>query len=104
MLKWTAKCLSSNIRKTDSVCRLSGDEFVVICTHTDLNEGVQVAEKLQEVTKCKNFEEMNRWTPSLSIGVATISTDTNTANKLLNKADQRMYCAKKGPNDVCFLD
>jgi len=47
VLRQIADLLVSNVRRIDTVCRLGGDEFCVICPETTANTALLVVEKLK---------------------------------------------------------
>jgi len=96
-----ANFLIINFRNSDIVCRLGGDEFLVICTESDVESSFKAANKLIE--KGRTIQKTNPlkyWDISFSIGVAGASRqDIDTAQKLLKKADNAMYTIKKNGGD-----
>lgn len=96
VLKELARELRHAVRTDDLVCRLGGDEFLVICPATDL-EGALL---LGEQTRCKIAALRVQagdgvWRGSISIGVAVSTTDTATVDALLKNADEGVYQAKR---------
>lgn len=102
VLQWVANLLRINTRRTDIVCRLGGDEFLVICNHCSRNDGLKLSNKL--IAKCKDAtsdEIFQFWTPSLSIGVYEIEEGYQTVSEIIKMADGLMYDAKvSGGNRV----
>ncbi|GLB31552.1 GGDEF domain-containing protein [Lacrimispora amygdalina] len=95
VLQWISTFLQENTRTGDIVCRLGGDEFLVICNHCDLNSAMKLAEKLNVKIGIFANDEINKfWSPSISIGVAEVNESCNTVSEILNQADKAMYIAK----------
>lgn len=94
VLIWLAKALKKNIRMNDTACRIGGDEFIILCTHANLEEAIRVGNKLEIVSRTTPSGELSFWQPSISIGIATIDDTVTSASELLNKADKAMYDAK----------
>ncbi len=92
VLQTVAKTLLHAFRNDDIVCRLGGDEFLVICPDTDLQGGMYIADQA-----CKKVSELNlhTWCASISIGVASKSSDMDDYNALIKKADEGVYLSKK---------
>lgn len=97
LLKIVSERLSSCLRRSDTLARQGGDEFVALLG--DLNsedEATLVAEKMIE-SLCGEFvisEYQLSITPS--IGLSIYPNDGETAVQLLRNADLAMYRAKEG--------
>lgn len=102
VLIWIADFLTEHTRKTDIVCRLGGDEFLVICPHLAIDSAMQLGHKINsEVKKFLPEDYKKFWTPSLSIGVASISQNLSQTNELIKAADSAMYVGKKNGGGQC---
>lgn len=88
--------LLSSTRDSDTVGRLSGDEFVIIIE--DVNGPCNIKKTVDQIFSaftnpvCLAFGD---YYVSLSIGVATYPEDGETVIELLKNADMAMYSAKK---------
>lgn len=94
---------SSLIRKEDTIARIGGDEFVLIC-HTSTRENSSViANKILESLK-HPFTIANRdLIITTAIGISLYPKDGETVNDLLKNADLAMYKAKeRGGNQFAF--
>ncbi|MBT3386965.1 MAG: bacteriohemerythrin [Desulfobacula sp.] len=101
-----AKMLQDNVRTDDLVCRLGGDEFLIICPVTDRPGSLHIAEKVRS-----NISEMHVptgngfWRGSVSIGVASRKNSMDNFEALIKAADEGVYIAKRaGKNCVKALD
>lgn len=110
LLTQIALRLSQNVRTSDTVARLSGDEFVVSIDHlvTDgpraAEEAALIAEKLRKAINEPMALQMHRYRCRASIGVALMSKD-DSPEEALKKADTAMYEAKRaGRNSICVYD
>jgi len=102
----TSRRLSSALRKTDTVARLSGDEFMVIIN--DL-EGVEQATEIAFKMHClfdQPFKiDKHLFHTSSSIGLAIYPDDTNNAETLLKCADMALYKVKgNGRKNFSFYE
>lgn len=90
-----AKTLSHSFRNDDIVCRLGGDEFLVICPNTDLAGALHVAE-LAGTAVAKRHVPAGKgvWQGSISIGVAARTPETKSFEELITVADRAVYIAK----------
>lgn len=93
-LKLVAASLQHAARIQDIVCRLGGEEFMVICPDTDDKAGFQLAERLrQHVSSQILLANDNKVQLRVSIG---LSDNAGVASKeaMLRQADARLYAAK----------
>jgi len=96
LLSSVANRLSSCARESDTVARLSGDEFTILAEETDNQESINsLCQRIMDVMKLP-LEIMGRNVYiSASIGTAIYPNDDIDANGLLLKADAAMYEAKR---------
>jgi len=97
VLQQVAIALQGAIRSADSVFRYGGDEFSVILPDTDLLQAVHVAQKINVALASTGLHlpnETQRYLTSC-IGVASFPADAQDPRALLEKADLRMYRAKR---------
>ena len=100
-----AQALRSAARVDDEVCRIGGEEFLVICANTDMASAQATAERLRmAVENIPILIGTDELTITVSIGVATrCKEDTNTSD-LMKAADVGVYAAKsQGRNRVCSI-
>lgn len=103
VLRETARQLVASVREVDEVCRIGGEEFLVICKNTVQSDGLIVAERIRaavegHVVDHPKFDK----SVTLSLGVAGCSVATGTVSDLLKRADEAVYEAKHGGrNQVC---
>jgi two-component system cell cycle response regulator len=99
VLKAVAQRVSDGIRDFDLLARYGGEEFVVIMPSTRADLSLMVAERLCRKIAAEPFEASGSEAPlaiTASIGVATTSDPTETAEALLGRADTALYQAKNG--------
>lgn len=90
--------LSQGIRSIDVLGRWGGEEFIIICTDTDLKGAVVLAEKLRQMIANHEFQMVGKKT--CSFGVAQLRNH-ETIDSLLIRSDQALYRAKdQGRNRV----
>lgn len=102
VLREVATMLRAAARREDSVCRIGGEEFLVICPNADLDAAQLTAERLRlaiaarPVTIGKAEQRI-----TVSIGVAEREVDMGEPDVLVNTADRALYEAKaQGRNRV----
>lgn len=88
--------LQQALRNDDIVCRLGGDEFLVICENTDCSGATHIAQLLcDKVLKLKVNLVEGTWFGSVSIGVASKKEDMLEMEDLIKMADRGVYLAKE---------
>ncbi|MDQ7043026.1 MAG: GGDEF domain-containing protein [Sulfurimonas sp.] len=104
VLQGIAKGLSSQLRETDTLSRLGGDEFTIIMKDIkSIDDVIVLSKKLLGCISSFPFEiENNIINISCSIGISLYDyQDNEEADKLISDADNAMYTAKKlGKNRV----
>jgi diguanylate cyclase (GGDEF)-like protein len=106
VLRLVARSLGKRIqRPADLVARYGGEEFVVVMPDTPLEGAMELAERLRigiEGLGIPHKRSSAAICVTLSIGVASTASETvPSAEALLQKADERLYRAKKaGRNRV----
>jgi hemerythrin len=84
------------VRTDDVVCRLGGDEFLVICAGTPLEGAMKLAEKIRdEVSQLSVSAGSGEWRGSISVGVAARSESMKGIEELMKAADEGVYLAKR---------
>ncbi len=87
-------------RESDTVARLAGDEFIILMTNVEDEEGVKhFTQRLLKETHTQVNISGHSFTPSLSIGVAIINNDYVRAEDLMKDADFALYQAKANGKD-----
>ncbi|CCE24239.1 Response regulator PleD [Includes: Diguanylate cyclase] (fragment) [Methylotuvimicrobium alcaliphilum 20Z] len=95
VLQALARELSHSVRNDDIVCRLGGDEFIIICTDTPLNGAMYLANLVSKtVAEMRVKAGMGVWKGSISIGVAVRDHTMKSPDSLLKAADDGVYMAK----------
>jgi hemerythrin len=98
--------LRNAVRTDDLVCRLGGDEFLIICAATPMDGALQLAEKIRsDVAALRVNAGAGEWRGSVSIGVAVRTAEMSSMEDLLKTADLGVYAAKRnGRNCVAVAD
>lgn len=104
VLKETARRLGSNLRSSDTLARLSGDEFVVLIAEMSRpDDASDIAEALLASLAEPYAVHGDQVALSASIGVSIFPRDASSAAELQQHADIAMYRAKEsGKSRVSF--
>jgi len=95
--------VKSQIRRTDTLCRYGGEEFVILLAETSGEQAHEVVEKLRaHIAQC-HFHHGDTSVPvTISCGVAECSAKDN-AESIFERADEAMYKAKHGGRNQCVF-
>lgn len=96
LLKLVADRLKTLIRDIDTLCRISGDEFVIVLGElNDIHDANSIANKIVNAFQGGVSILGERVSISLSIGVAAYGGESEeTSQSLMKKADVALYQAK----------
>ncbi len=101
VLKEFSQILRSNSRNTDVVGRWGGEEFLIICSQSNLENILTLANYLKEKISTYPFSLGEQKTASF--GVAIYNKDENI-DEMIKRADDALYKAKEnGRNRVEYL-
>ncbi len=96
MLVSVAKRLSSGLRSGDTLARLSGDEFVILCEDIDGPAHANtIATRLGTAVRMPFLLAGSRLKMSASVGIAFAGPGDQLSERLLDDADAAMYQAKR---------
>jgi diguanylate cyclase (GGDEF)-like protein/putative nucleotidyltransferase with HDIG domain len=96
VLRGVAQTLGVNLRATDKIGRYGGEEFMMILTETDVEEGAVLSEKLRTLVQRQRFpvEGGSHISVTISIGIAGGIGTKLRMEALIRDADAAMYSAK----------
>jgi diguanylate cyclase (GGDEF)-like protein len=97
VLRHFTAMLERETRGYDTVARIGGDEFLVVCPTTSRIEADRLAERLRSATRTIVIAEADRWRPSVSIGIAIYPGAAS--DDLVRTADRALYSAKRDGKD-----
>ena len=99
------------VRKTDTVARFGGDEFVVLVEDLDSDltkasiKAHAVAEKIRNAVETGFVAEGRYMHSSVSVGIVLFNDESLTRQEILKRADMALYRAKaRGRNQACLFD
>jgi len=104
ILKKIAKIINKSIRKGDELCRVGGDEFIVVFTNCSQDNALKIMQKLQNTLSEENFlfNEKNI-KATISIGICGVTKDAEKIF-LLEKLDGFLYEAKRNGKNTIVRD
>ncbi|MEO6711394.1 MAG: diguanylate cyclase, partial [Planctomycetota bacterium] len=102
VLREVARSLRGCIRATELVCRLGGEEFLVICPRATDAKARLIAERMRLASESNVIQQGTfARAITLSLGVAELDRNDPSVDRMLKVADERTYQAKQaGRNRV----
>ena len=94
----SAQVLSKNIRNVDILGRWGGEEFLVICPETKIEDAIKVASHINAAIKLHKFTTYPN-TVTMSLGVASFNKDIKNVDDIILNADKALYQAKEEGRD-----
>ena len=89
-----------NLRKSDIIGRIGGEEFAVVLPEADIDAALEVAQRIQDNLRDSDLLiNKQRLKMTVSIGIATLSNEPSF-ELLLEHADTAMYEAKGAGRDT----
>lgn len=84
----------NNIRSVDTLVRWGGEEFLLICPETALEDGIRAAENIRQKVASQSFSHVNGVT--ISIGVGSFQPTDTSLDTIIQRADKALYRSKEG--------
>lgn len=102
VLRKLAEVMKISLRQTDMIGRWGGEEFMVILSHTPLEEAANVAEHLRQSVSRYPFTDL--YPVTISIGVGEF-VRTEEVHECVGRVDVALYRAKEiGRNRICLTN
>ena len=98
VLQLIASSIQNNIRMTDLVARIAGDEFMILLSETGKETAQMVIHRTQN--QLLDIMKQNKLPVTFSIGVATFINSSDSIDEMVAKADNLMYSAKDGGRNL----
>lgn len=91
-----SRLVADNIRDTDLLGRLGGEEFGLILPETGIEAALLLANRLREAAKAMNFKSAEGdFGITISLGVSQADEGETNINVALDRADKALYRAKR---------
>jgi putative two-component system response regulator len=102
VLRGVAELLRQCVRSTDTVCRIGGEEFLLVLPCQTMQEAEVCAERCRQTIEQKQFGEGEQLVrATISAGIACRRADMHSCADLLREADEALYAAKRaGRNTI----
>ena len=104
ILQKLASALKQNFRSDDYVCRIGGDEFLVVMVHVNRNIRRLIEKKVIRINRHMENTEDGLPPISVSVGVSLCRKGGNP-QEMFREADTALYFVKEhGRDGCCFYD
>jgi len=103
VLRGVADILRGCVRSTDTVCRVGGEEFLIVLPNQTMQEAEVCAHRCRQAVAQREFDCGGRLVRvTISAGVASRRQDIQQCTDLLSRADEALYAAKRGGRNAVF--
>jgi diguanylate cyclase (GGDEF)-like protein len=99
LLQAVSTSIAGELRLGDLLCRLGGDEFLVLCPSTGVDGALELAQRVRRAVRDAAAEVVPEQLVSTSVGVATFPGDAADPSDLIRNADAALYAAKRAGRD-----
>jgi len=100
VLRAVARAIAGAVRDEDTPARYGGEEFAVLLRRTDREGAVEVGERIRRAVVKLHPASLGITEPvTVSVGVAVAGTDGVPLTRLVERADQALYKAKRQGRD-----
>ena len=102
LLRQLAAHIQANISRRDISARIGGDEFAIILRDCGIDDGINVARRLQEAVQSHKFVWQNGVFPvTLAMGAVPLTLQSGDSHAVLAAADDACHMAKEeGGNKI----
>lgn len=99
-----AETLSSGVRSNDAVCRLGGEEFVILMPGSYYTDCIKVIDRLRQSIQDTRFSYSEKQLNiTCSFGLAYFSTD-DIPRDVMKRADEALYKSKREGRNMVYLN
>ncbi|MER2493107.1 GGDEF/EAL domain-containing response regulator [Catenovulum sediminis] len=104
VLKEVASAIKSRLRKSDLLCRIGGDEFALLLSHSSMLDAHELAEEICDTVKSGHYQFNDQvYKLSCSVGVTSINGIAKDGHEYLKQADIALYVAKRRGRDLVHI-
>lgn len=105
VLRVIAARIRTSLRKHDLVGRVGGEEFLVLCPDSSVEDTLVVAERIRTIINGEEIGDgVNQAKVALSAGVTMLNAKDDSSDKVFSRADTALYKAKEeGRNRVVVV-
>jgi diguanylate cyclase (GGDEF)-like protein len=98
LLALTATTIQANLRATDVVARMGGDEFAILLAHTEKESAEEALLRVSSLLA--GLARDREWPVTFSIGAVTFIRPPSSVDEMIRTADDLMYAAKQSGKGI----
>lgn len=102
-LKEFVQVVLAEIRQSDDLGRIGGDEFALILPETSIEEGAQLAKRICDAVRDHVFASLGEIDCTVSIGLTGRTATDAALDAMLGRADAALYKAKGAGRDQAVV-
>lgn len=104
VLTGCVRACQQELRETDILGRIGGEEFAAVLLETDMDEALAVAERLRRAVEAAGVEyDGQTLRCTMSIGLAVRGPEDTAFDDILRRADSALYAAKEAGRNRVML-
>ena len=104
LLRQVTDLLSKQVRGNDILARLGGDEFGVLLVDCPQQPALRIADEMRQSVREFRFPwNEQRYAIGVSIGLVSITGESESVERMLSAADTACYAAKEGGRNQVHL-
>ncbi|MBC3888844.1 diguanylate cyclase [Acetobacterium paludosum] len=88
LIKKSVEAIKNGCREDEIICRIGGDEFIILLPKTDASKAEKIVSRIQNIASQKKVGNLN---VSISFGIDTKIDETDSMKAVIKKADEQMY-------------
>ncbi|MDK2979731.1 MAG: hypothetical protein PWQ55_78 [Chloroflexota bacterium] len=97
VLREVSRLLRENVRNIDIIGRYGGDESVIIMPETDMENAINVTERIRSILEEEAIEvDGIQFHLTACFGISVYNDNPPSLEKMIDEADTAMYAAKEG--------
>lgn len=105
ILSLFAKLVKEELRETDHICRVGGEEFVIIMSGSYYSDSLKVIERIRKKIENKKIEYKDKnITITSSFGMSYFNGSDDVPIDVYKRADEALYSSKKNGRNRIYLN
>lgn len=99
VLREVVACARASLRSSDALGRIGGEEFLIVCAGTAINDAERIAERIRCSLHGLSWPAYPELKISASLGVTALNSAEDSAESAIERADRALYRAKRNGRD-----